>query len=499
MKQKILSKQNQEKEKTMNSKMTTIRGNSCLTSIMLLILVLFIGCGKMDSKIEDDDEDHNVDDTATDYPPQGETPKTILDPIIHTTPDTKQVEDESLNTTGQLQLNITEKSIGALPSMTTTFMELVDASPKLHHLVDTENENNNESEEIINEEVNHNSNNNSNDNSINTNFAEYSVKQYFAYECRMGDVSYCPENLELKDKFDHKFTTTTLIGQIYHAEMYAQGIPMIIEKSTPTEEKKVTFVAETTAEKVPDTTGNPYQYIYNMGTEYDYVYREDYDSYPSYYAFNEDEGAYSLSVVKKFVESKDFGDQNFILQIYISQNEESDSRVLALNSPSISSQTKSSSNGARVILLVNFETRRFISKYRSGDNQLIIIGQAGRDLTTGELLEGYFYSKVKQGDNEFMACWNNQSESIVDDENCATEKGLLNGSFDVVSYMGLNSQEETDLVEFTSELSNGKCIADNKLPLKLEDLKNFPDKVKIEGVETLNQDKVEEDIFIEEM
>ncbi len=397
----------------------------------LIFLFIWMACGSQISNPEDDGDGGKENQSET----PGEEPKSN-DPITAEEPPKTNYEP--------LNLKITKSSLSAFPSVET----------EMASLVKSENE---EGEKI-----------------------PFHLAKYFAYECQMGEDNYCPKTLVLKDKMDHKFTSTTLIGQIYHAELYLRGQNHLIEKAANFNSNEMELASSTGPDGKEDKSGNPLQYILGGQPDYEFSYFSKINQDLDITLFSDplkSAPRYRLLVIKKPMMSNDHGEQNFMIETYVSLTSDKKEKIMAMNSPGLNKKT-SEYHGTRSVLMVNFLERKFIAKYRSGDTEVMVIGQGGRDPESGNLLAGYYYAKTIYKDNEFVGCVNNETQKKVLDSFCQKELGILADGFSVKEYLNLDSIEAKDTLSFQQLLSHANYLTDDLVPLKGEDLKHFPDHIK---------------------
>jgi len=342
------------------------------------------------------------------------------------------------------------------------------------------------------------------------------IRRFFKYECHMNytDSNFCPSTLDLpadSSQSNYKFTTTTLIGLIHHAEMYMDNIYSkensdddtkdstlwLADSDTKDDEEtgekddgveniendNYVFISTTTAEGVADSSGKPDTFIIPFSGLYNFLEVESgSSSTPMLYRNAKDKAKYVALILRKHNTG---GSSNWsmsdIMQAYLTTYA-GEGKILAYNIASVNDITDSDASSLqRAILMVNFQTRQFIVKYRMSDTQLIAIGKAGRDKTTGELLDGYYYVKAYTGATlDFDGCVDNKTQTMVEESNCTNEKTLFDNDFDVTSYLGLTGAEPTDVSGFIDFLNNGTLLADKDTPTSVSDIKHFPDSVSVE-------------------
>jgi hypothetical protein len=173
-------------------------------------------------------------------------------------------------------------------------------------------------------------------------------------------------------------------------------------------------------------------------------------------------------------------DMSDIFQTYatVSSNREK-GKILAFNQPGVNITGIDDNFGARTVLLVNFETRRFALKYNS---TMVVLGKGGVDMSTSAGLEGYYYAQVVDGsgDQIWQACVDNTTQNVVADSNCAAETAFFTSPSGaaIASYLGMNTQEARDLAGFLSLFSDADPLPATAVPLPAsESVKYFPDRI----------------------
>ncbi len=145
--------------------------------------------------------------------------------------------------------------------------------------------------------------------------------------------------------------------------------------------------------------------------------------------------------------------------------------LMAANLPSL--------NMGRSIFIEKVTKGKFIIKSCGEDDELLtVVGKGGRNKSTGELKEGFYYAIVKTSDAEYSACVDNETQEVVADSNCSDISGIADGSLDVAAYMELSAEEAEDLKGFTTILGASGQLTTDQCPTGYED-KDWPAKILI--------------------
>ncbi|MBF0238429.1 MAG: hypothetical protein HQM12_12040 [SAR324 cluster bacterium] len=331
------------------------------------------------------------------------------------------------------------------------------------------------------------------------------IESYFKLECQMDDVNFCPEGVAADE--NSKFTLLTLVGNIYHAEMYINNI-----------------YPEPGAEVEVDDAGNPIlphescgklngkvlsgdasvvpvdgsKFIVDMSALYDCAGSEPEFDGTRYvlYSKAEDEKTYAVLWSSKNVHNTNFETHHSqITQAYVHKG---DSTVLAFN---LVGRWKGvnytgTSSGNRSVGIVNSTTNKFIVKYiwpaedaSDKNKKLVALGTGGYDPETGVWADGYYmikaYSEGWTTDSagEDLVCIRNGiTPTVVDSSNCAEISGFFSTTGwtlgEVHQWLGTTSEDQTNLAGFNGFFDDSSFLTNDEAPLNTTD--SFPDSITAE-------------------
>jgi hypothetical protein len=259
---------------------------------------------------------------------------------------------------------------------------------------------------------------------------------------------------------------------------------------TAIHDDNITYVSTTDVNEQTVTDGDGDRYVIPIPDFYDLFRRSEQGdggseiSYQIWHKASEDDPRIGNLNARKHVkmDAMDGGaDWNMsdIFQTYatVSSNREK-GKILAFNQPGVNITGETNNFGARTVLLVNFETRRFALKY---NNAIVILGRGGVNMETSGGLEGYYYAKASANASNggaWEACVDNVTQNIVESINCSAETPFFTGGLDVAEYLSMSAQEKRDLVNFLAVFANAEPMADEDFPLDASaSVKYFPDRI----------------------
>lgn len=328
------------------------------------------------------------------------------------------------------------------------------------------------------------------------------VTDFFKFECHWGDDSspaYCPteikealyrlpkvDSYEGPSQFEYKpykYSATTLIGNIYHAEQYLRSPYPVNDGTTDTEDD---FTDSSTAIeddayvfKTNDSGGNAERFVIKLPGFYNRHLASDGGNQ----IFHKPSGDIATKF-GSFVPMKNTlsgGSETAFFQSYATTNADGTAgRVMAFNSINISTMF------ARTIIITNFEKGKFVLKNGMGSTTkvgIVALGKGGVDLTTGADKEGQFYvwysGDTINSSSEWEGCIDNATKQTLelDGINCADLKDFFDGEEHadfVATYLELTEGEKSDLAPFLAH------FIDNTLPDAPEsnaDVKDVPDSI----------------------
>lgn len=303
------------------------------------------------------------------------------------------------------------------------------------------------------------------------------LSKFFKLECYMpGGDNFCPAGVDYTtggDMNPYKLTSFTLIGSIYHADMYSGGLKISCD-GTPTTITASSFVAA-------QAGGNPAKYIidyYNLLSCTKQDTGGDVGSGTKYQAYSVNSaGAYQATLTTRYrVPSNGVSTpgQNDVFEVYVALS--SDKPVfMAYNYAGADTMYQ------RTILLVNTTTHKFAVKhFESNTQKLVAIGMGGVDRTTGVMNPGYYYTKfTKNTGTEDDGCIDNATGAFQTDNSKCTGAGVpttWTTSDEVATYLGISAEEKTRLSTFLAVFNTTAFLteADSPANSTTDVEQNFP-------------------------
>ena len=330
-----------------------------------------------------------------------------------------------------------------------------------------------------------------------TNADDYdSLRQFFKRQCFMpGSDDFCtPGTITTGDDNDPlKFTTDTLLGFIYHAEMYAGSQQTSCDGSAGTITVDL-FAAHTP----PDRAATKFLLNY-----YDLLTCVSQPSWATegtvYSAYSTDPaGAYQATLTTRHrvpYEGDDDPGQNDFFQVYVS-NEGTQPKLLAFNFATACSMA------ARVILLANLIDHKFVVKYikpqydsgsgLAGTTQVVTaIGVGGLNRTTGVPHTGYYFAKFTNSRSRTPTtdekCFDNAASNAIVDTSVCTTAGLPTSSETwtrtaITTYLDISESDQTRLDAWLAGLETYDVLeAPDDVPVAIgERDTNFPKTITVQ-------------------
>lgn len=290
------------------------------------------------------------------------------------------------------------------------------------------------------------------------------LASFFKQECHMyPDDDFCPKGIDAaaKDgKNSWKFSVTTLLGLVYHAEMYTGGKRSRCAGRAATISSS-SFVSASGG-------GDPDRYILDDLSVLECL--EDATgsaSTPSYRAYSiEPDFQATLTTRHKATASFVPAPMTDVFQVDVSVDRGGAPTFLAFNWAGVSTMY------GRAVLLVNLKTHRFAVKYLTGPassaHHVSAIGVGGVDRATGAARPGYY--SVRYTDEKGMplqSCVENATQLFeVDDTECArTEVPTTWTTSDAVaSYLELTPAEQSRLAAFVAMFATPAPLGVDETP-----------------------------------
>ncbi len=310
------------------------------------------------------------------------------------------------------------------------------------------------------------------------NIADYNtLANFFKLECFMpGMDNFCPAGTDTSGGASnpYKLTSYTLIGSIYHADMYSGGHKTGCQGT----DAAITAGSFTAAE----TGGDPDKFLLDY---YDLLecLEQDTSEYvgsgTKYQTYSVGESPFQATLTTRYrnpYEGVSDPGQNDVFQVYVGLSGD-DPVFLAYNYAGADSMHQ------RTVLFVNFETHRFAVKhYESATSYLVAIGVGGVNRETGELNPGYYYTEFTNGSIiEDSGCVDNTTGDFQGDTSACTAasipfSGTWIDSSSVADYIGMTSADRARLDAFLSKFSDDNPLTGDDSPddSSTDPEQNFP-------------------------
>ena len=289
------------------------------------------------------------------------------------------------------------------------------------------------------------------------------LRKFFKQECFMpGGSNFCPRGLDLGDggtASPWKFTSTTLLGLVYHAEMYGGGLRTSCGKG------RAVTLDPGSLEPAADG-GTPGRFVLDAFASYDCL-EQDAPPNPASRAFSTKHDYQATLTTRHKVPS---GDPAFpmtdIFQVDVSMDAAKAPTFLAFNNAGVASMA------ARTVLLVNLRTHRFAVKYQTGPattpGAVMAIGVGGVDRSTGAANAGYYHARWNEpGGAAMRACVDNGTQLLeVDDSECTRTQVPLDwtSSDAVADYLGMDSAQKTRLAPWLARFATPAALGATEAP-----------------------------------
>jgi hypothetical protein len=306
------------------------------------------------------------------------------------------------------------------------------------------------------------------------------LAKFFKHECHMHPQdNFCPPNVDVAENDgmnDTKFTATTLMGLIYHAEMYSGGQRTACDHA----EGSIDGQAFTAASS---EGGDPDRFILDNYGLYTCVGEESHNGSTTYVAYSTAPDYQASLTTRHRAGSDKFDfDQTDVFQVYVGLDGGAPT-TLAFNWAGISSML------GRAIVLVNLESHRFVVKYLTGGetNRLVTaVGIGGIDRATGAPHPGHFWASFSNDSNGSLEvlerCVDNVGQLIEADVTPCQEEGIpvdWSSRDELVAFLELDAEEQQRLAAFLSKLDTAEPLPADEVPQSPDDAdKYFPKSMK---------------------
>jgi hypothetical protein len=287
------------------------------------------------------------------------------------------------------------------------------------------------------------------------------LAKFFRYECHMHpQANFCPPDVDVAQNDgmnEWKFSATTLMGLIYHAQMYSGGLRGACSHTEASiDGDSFTAAAE---------RGDPDRFILDQYSLYTCKGEDTYEGNSAYIAYSvaPDYQATLTTRYRHPFGNSDF-DQTDIFQVYVALRDEVPTH-LGFNWAGISSMF------GRAIVLVDFENHRFAAEYLSGGQQtkhVIAVGSGGIDRATGVPYPGHYWARFfDEMSKELLdKCVDNETQAIEADEAPCTAEGIPIGwgaSEELATFLGLDDTQAARLAPFLAKLATADPLPETEV------------------------------------
>lgn len=308
---------------------------------------------------------------------------------------------------------------------------------------------------------------------------ETQLAKFFRQECHQHpDVNYCPPGVDVKANGglnDAKFTVTTLLGLVYHAELYLEGHRTRCA-GTPKTFTRASLVG------LAQGGDDPGRYVLDQLALYECLETDVHDGATKYVAASvQPDFQATLATRHKAPSGPGGPPQTDVFQIDVSLDAQQAPTFLAFNWAGVSSMA------GRAVLLVNLTTHRFAVKYLTGpagqEHFVSALGVGGVDRATGAGHPGFYrarYSSEQRQPQE--ACVDNATQLLeVDDTECRAAGVPITwaGSEAVAGWLAMSAGERARLAPWLakfedpgplplSDTPSDRADADRYFPARIE-------------------------------
>lgn len=308
-------------------------------------------------------------------------------------------------------------------------------------------------------------------------------------------------NTELFNQY--KLTGGSLIGQIYHAQMYA-NVNTLSNDCATVNAVNLATANQPAFENTDSAGGTPGKFVvsYPTGSKlFSCVRTNSWAGKTSYTAFGFENNAISaLTARYDSLTSSPTNPAADMFQVYLALDSATLSATtptptfLAFNSPQAA--------GSRTIVLSNLTDHKFAAKFGWGGSQIVAYGMGGVDVATGARVPGHYVAKVFSANNpSVLYCVDNTTNAystILDTEECGSTLpaySTITGTT-IMSYLNANATDTAALVNYsaffddmTQVFSDAQrpvdevfphttCTGTVGYPCVEENLKNFPNVIR---------------------
>ncbi|MBF0351171.1 MAG: hypothetical protein HQM11_09060 [SAR324 cluster bacterium] len=319
------------------------------------------------------------------------------------------------------------------------------------------------------------------------------IESFFKAECHNdgNGLDFCPPGTDTG--METKFSTTTLIGAIYHADLYLgniYGTTISTDSSGGYKSCASGNGKELTNHTPIITPENATRFLIDFGSLFDCAGSETSDNNTTYFLYSKakDNQTFASLVTRKEQYAESFGATfSDINQSYLKNG---DAVILAFNlADNWDYGRPDNASNRRTVVITNVTTHKFIVKRISTventisndqGNHLVALGKAGYDSQNNTWIEGFYMVKADyQGTNQATVCvQNGLNPAIVSDDNCAEISGFFVDGWtiaQVYSWLEIPETDRTNISGFNAFFENSAFLNNDHIPLNTSDY--FPDSI----------------------
>ena len=314
------------------------------------------------------------------------------------------------------------------------------------------------------------------------------AEAFFKMECHMPDddgniiEDFCPEGVE--KTMDNKFTTCTMVGLAYHAQMYLDNIYAWSYVNSDEDILPLDFEFD---------NSNTDRLVIDFGDLIDSYRSNSYnDSYSHSLYHGSLDGTYAQIEIRKDDCIEPWGCMSDVFQPYFKLDEEGNPAFMAANFASYNREigvaeedvSDKSAYTMRAVILINIKEHKFVVKQRNGHtssgSDIVAIGRAGLDLDNWTWNDGHYMVRVTDNDEQVTTCvQNGETSNIVSEDACEDLEEFFNDDSwtieDTYDWLQVDEEAQLELAGFNDYLNNGDPIAPELAPIN--GMADYPDEI----------------------
>lgn len=264
----------------------------------------------------------------------------------------------------------------------------------------------------------------------------------------------------------YKLSATTLIGLVYHAEMYSQGPGL----SNDCDSLNANSLATNHS---PVFTGgtDPDKFVIDYSQMLSCVKTNNWGGNTTYATFGYNDNADNPAIANLTARwGLPYGDQpdaqSDIFQVYLAFDK--DTVDADSPTPTFLGFNFVSAGGSRAVILSDLTSHKFAARYfsRVSDSdakQIVAVGTAGVDKTTGTAVTGHYSVADLSGTPEHQCVDNTTGNYEADSSLCAVDLTTMTGDT-IETFLDMSSEDSTNLSGFLEFFANDDVMDTTKAP-----------------------------------